>query len=499
MLSVFQLSAQLSEQHRTHFNKQIDFINESLHGMLVAHRIYENFNQSVNKYIDLPSHTLNNINNADLPGDIFEDKEQWFYPKSPNSLYREIVEDPVRSSLPIPTFRIIEDLHGTNEFINKDRFSIEKIIKSDEVNKLGGVQDIYRELETAINYYERALVNVERYEKDLMPYYHKIQLPEDRQAVYTALLEIHYDIKSIVRYIRKNNQSGVIRVLPKIQKELNWLKICIDKIKSPQDAVELKKAFGRLREIEESIRGYLENKNVPTEYTSLGKGYFYHNIVLLTKINRYGTGYVNLVNEMFKNNQWDALHFLEEPHYLKVVYPEKVPLQTLSNPSLDKNISIVDLIAKPPAPNRVLNPIVKPKPQLAQVENINIPNEDFILYASPIKESPRNIRRTETIIVDTEEFEIELFDHLITDGDRVSINVNGDWLYMNISLEKKAKKLLIKIDPQKDNFILIHADNIGAKPPNTVGVRYNSLGTQKTFLLVTDLETSELVEIYYRK
>ncbi|MDG2448164.1 MAG: hypothetical protein P8M34_00950, partial [Saprospiraceae bacterium] len=69
-------------------NNYVTFVNESIHGLLIAHRLFEIYNQTVNKYVDLPDYQLNNYSNADLPEDIFRDPEGWFYEESnPYLLY----------------------------------------------------------------------------------------------------------------------------------------------------------------------------------------------------------------------------------------------------------------------------------------------------------------------------------------------------------------------------------------------------------------------------
>jgi len=65
-------------------NNYVQFTNESTHGLLIVHRLLENFNKNINKYVDLPDQQINFYSNKDLPQDIFEDSENWFYDTSPN-------------------------------------------------------------------------------------------------------------------------------------------------------------------------------------------------------------------------------------------------------------------------------------------------------------------------------------------------------------------------------------------------------------------------------
>jgi len=81
-----QANAQLPEQKQQQLdalNNYVHFTNESVHGLLIVHRLLENFNQKINKYVDLESNQFNFYSNKDLPQNIFLDEEQWFYDVSP--------------------------------------------------------------------------------------------------------------------------------------------------------------------------------------------------------------------------------------------------------------------------------------------------------------------------------------------------------------------------------------------------------------------------------
>ena len=73
-------------------NDYVKFTNESIHGMLIVHRLLELYNQDINKYVDLEAYDLNFFSNADLPRDIFEDPDQWFFDESPHTIYDRILK-----------------------------------------------------------------------------------------------------------------------------------------------------------------------------------------------------------------------------------------------------------------------------------------------------------------------------------------------------------------------------------------------------------------------
>ena len=73
-------SLQAQQQEKLNaLNNYVDFSNEGTHGLLIVHRLLENFNKNINKYVDLPDQQINFYSNKDLPQDIFQDDENWFY------------------------------------------------------------------------------------------------------------------------------------------------------------------------------------------------------------------------------------------------------------------------------------------------------------------------------------------------------------------------------------------------------------------------------------
>ena len=485
-----EVECQASIKDITLVNQQILFVNETMHGSLVLHRIYESYNQDINKYVDLPSYNLNNYDNGDLPDDIFEDPNRWFYQKSPNGIYKDLAATPSTQGLPANTQSVIRSIKSISENLNRDRIGIETIITTENLNQLTTIQKVYEQLESVVDYYARLESEVSMFERVINSEAFNVTLPEDKKQVYRALMDIHLDIKKAIRHIGNDNQSGVISILSKINKENNWLRQCLSELKSPKEKEQLTFIFNTITGIVNYLNEYLNDPKVPQEYALFGKGYFYKNVILLTKINRYGNGYVSILNEFFNENNWSVIHFLEEPHFLKIIYPELTPKDLLSKP-IEENITLEQL-----KNDKVLALNKKPSPP---------PVDSFFLKSSTKKEEkikpqdlPLKITGTHVLYVDSLVFEVELYDHLIKDGDRVSINVNGEWIFTDISLEKEPQRIKLSINPDQENFILIQAVNIGWRPPNTVGLTYRSNGKVENFLLKSDLNSTELVQIKYR-
>lgn len=461
-------------------NREVQFINESIHGVLVLHRIYESFNQEINKYVDLPSHNLNNYSNEDLPADVFDDPEHWFYDQSPNELFSQIEKSNAQQS----TRALIVTIKAATLKINKDRIALENILNTQDLNQLSTIQEIYSDFEEVVSVFKGLQNAVKQYDQLVQRTMFNNDLSENKKQVYSALLEIHYDLKKAIRSIGKNNQSSVINAVQKIKKERNWLMKCINQLPSQSEKVVLKNIYIQIDGLVKQIDQYLNSSTIPEEYALFGKGYYYQNVVLLTAMNRYGNGYVNALNAFFTKNNWNVVHFTEEPHFLKIVYPETTPKEILSRPP-DNITTLTEL-----------------KMQALKSSQEKPKIDDFFTKGAedklPFELPPVRITQTHILIVDSLSFEIELYDHLIKDGDRVSINVNGEWVFTDISLEKEPKRIRLSIDPNKDNFILVQAINVGWRPPNTVGVTYRSNGRVENMLLKTDLNSAELINIKYR-
>jgi len=45
----------LTSEQRDYLNKEIRFLNESIHRMVIVFQIYENYNSQITKHVDLPS------------------------------------------------------------------------------------------------------------------------------------------------------------------------------------------------------------------------------------------------------------------------------------------------------------------------------------------------------------------------------------------------------------------------------------------------------------
>lgn len=164
---------------------------------------------------------------------------------------------------------------------------------------------------------------------------------------------------------------------------------------------------------------------------------------------------IKSLNDLIKLESDYSLFLLEEPHILKVVYPEKV---------------------------------------------IQKPDNHIITNDAPTIINDRNVVvRQQNIVVDKTEFTLQFLDHKEQDGDIISINLNGKWIIENQVLKNRPLQVKIKIDPQLENYMILHAENLGTIPPNTCAITYYYNGRRKQVVLNSNLNESEMIQIKYEE
>lgn len=424
-------------------NTYVDFTNETVHGLLIIHRLLENYNQEINKYVDLPNYKINNISNKDLPANIFKDEDHWFYEKTPFELFDQIKKEKLITGKEefANLFPIAKNIYHTANKINNIRFQIADLISKSDLNKKNEQQKIYNLLEKAVDYYDL----IYAYEINLKSNLNKILPDKDNQPILETYSKA-IDILISVRIKDYNNFESKVKDLDNsINNNRNLFP---NKYKT--------KIFPLLEEIVNISNQLQNNPSLPKEYFLYGKDYYYYNIALIDKYNRYGNGFIYFLNNYLVSENINVLKRFEYPHYYKVIYPRK----------LEKEVKIIE----------------------SNLKNISsLPKE--------LKNRKVEYDSKKIISVDSNVVSLLLYDNKIQDGDIVSINFNGKWIYQNISLETKPKEFRLKLNKTGKNYIVVHAENVGWMPPNTIGIKYKYHGKDKTVVLQSDLNTSELLEL----
>lgn len=316
-------TGQMSEGHRIYLNNQIEYINECIHGLLIAHRLFEGYNQEVNKYVDLASYEINHYGNQDLPSDLFADNSQQFYIKSPQALYKSILLDARRKQHPVDIWNTIAQIRNITEFVNQGRLELGQNVLAGNLNQLANIQKVYLGLESASEYYEDFSYQVDLLEKIFNGPYDQVNLSPPRQQAYTAMVDIYYDVKNALSQVAADRTS-INNLVSKIEKEVNWLKTCIGQFDDAEEKTGLLNIVPIIESFVEELSSYANNDKVPAEYSQYRRGYYFHNVRLLSLVNRYGNGFVSECNKFFDRHQWRTIKFLEEPHFIQVIYPERI-------------------------------------------------------------------------------------------------------------------------------------------------------------------------------
>lgn len=446
-------------------NHYVDFTNESIHGLLIVHRLLENFNKNINKYVDLPENIVNLYSNKDLPQDIFDDPEQWFYDVSPNELFRKI--ESTRQVLPadIDTrlFQSATAMKNITFAINNLRFDIDKLIPTLDLTKRENLSLVYDKLEEGVSLYKEFYRHQTELENGISDYVKSIrQTDEDLQfpAVLKEMKNVYQTQKNALAALY-DKQDDDYNQLYQLQKDAlkkfesvrltdyNSTRLINAKVQTYWN--NIKKQTSASLDIQKK---FLDYEEIPEEYKIYERFYYFYNIAVINKFNRYGNGVVYEMNRILDYLDIPVVHFCEMPHYFKVIYP--------------KILDSTEYLASS-------DPNIKRTPVAVRERNVKI--ADRIIY------------------VDSAVVEFKLFDNKIIDNDIVTMNFNGDWIIEKYRLSEKPYIFKLALNKIGKNFLLLHAEDVGRQPPCTIALSYFYKGVLQNIYLNSDYHMSELIEI----
>ena len=117
-------------------------------------KLLENFNLDINQYVDLASYQINQYNNNDLPKDIFEDLDHWFYEETPYELYAKAIAGGKSLNSKTELDALSTKIKTMLSSINQIRFDLEMIIKSGNLENKENLNKVYNKLEEGVKLYE---------------------------------------------------------------------------------------------------------------------------------------------------------------------------------------------------------------------------------------------------------------------------------------------------------------------------------------------------------
>ena len=458
----------LSKQKKIEaLNSVLHFVNEGAHGLLIVHRMLENYNQDINKYVDLESFKINYYTNKDLPKDIFEDLDNWFYDTSPYEWY-DIALAQSRETSYLNSTQIIATITKMKSIltqVNQLRFDLDDKIIDKDLTDTSALNRVYDDLQKGVDLYDEYFAHhqnvlqlIAAAYKPLTPSTADVSHP----AIYKAMTDVYISTRSVLLAIRKKEdenmealiakQGAAIKAFENIRLEtLGSSLLSSRKVKRTKSNIQEQANLSIA-----SAKQFFETAEVPEEYKQYGKFYYYYNSEIINKFNRYGNGIVFELNNMIDYLDMPVLIYTELPHYYKYILPKK----------------------------------------LETVEHIAATDSKIVRLPSKLKD--RDIQMsTRRIKVDSLRFEVSLYDHMIEDGDIISLNFNGDWIVEKMPLTSEKKKLKLMLNEEGKNFFILHAENVGRRPPNTMAVDYFYRGRKHQIILKSDLNVSEMIEIEY--
>jgi len=107
--------------------------------------------------------------------------------------------------------------------------------------------------------------------------------------------------------------------------------------------------------------------------------------------------------------------------------------------------------------------------------------------------SGRKITGSRIIHVKNKKVTFSVYDNGYEDGDIVSLNLNDTWILENYLLKRKEKKK-IKVElPSETNYLISHAENLGATKPNTSAIIIDDGFTKQIVVLKSNKNQSESI------
>lgn len=108
----------------------------------------------------------------------------------------------------------------------------------------------------------------------------------------------------------------------------------------------------------------------------------------------------------------------------------------------------------------------------------------------------RKVETKDNLQVGDDEVLVEIWDNEKEDGDIASITLNGDVVLKEHLVTIKKHQFPIVLQPG-NNLLVLHAENLGTRPPNTAAITIYYDGKTKTVVLNSDKTKSEAIEIIH--
>ncbi len=449
------LSFQLSAQSTTKFqalNNYVDFTNDCIHGLTISHLMLQSFNNEVNALVDASGEFA--FKNSDFGRDIYSDPSYYEHRGiSPADLFPKMKKE---GKVLGADANKLDDL--TSKFfnlcqrLNELRFETGDYIERNDIKDKQHLDAVYQKLENGVKLFDELYSLRNALEKEINSIRSRYE-SKSKNGFYKPLLENHNALVKALKAIRAKETKNIKALSLVLNRSVDAIENHVEK-----DDDNYADASKNARTAALKVTKFYKDGSVPEKYERYGKFYYYYNIILTENLNTVAPGSAFKASRLIRDRNLKKLHFLQLPPLFKVLYPRK--------------LIKADLI---------------------------VSTDSYIEEIPTMLKERKIINNNVSIKADRKLFEIEFFDNMMLDGDILSVNYNGDWIMEKKSLEKFPTKLKFQLNRTGKNYILLHADNEGLVPPNTMGISYFYKGKKQTVFLESNLETSEVIEIFYEQ
>jgi len=164
-----------------------------------------------------------------------------------------------------------------------------------------------------------------------------------------------------------------------------------------------------------------------------------------------------------------------------VVLPARTGSDSSRSSDVDRAVSTLPA-ASPPVSASATTPFVSK-------------NEDN----TPVMIGGRQVNQAATIYISTPELTIFVFDNSTIDGDTMSLFFNDHWILDQYGVTKSKKPIRLQLKEGENNFLVMFANNLGIKAPNTAAIQFNDGRSDRQFRLSSDLSRCSALNFIYRK
>jgi WD40 repeat protein len=137
--------------------------------------------------------------------------------------------------------------------------------------------------------------------------------------------------------------------------------------------------------------------------------------------------------------------------------------------------------------------IAPPKPELPPASK----DVEMATHDIPAKIMGRTVKKSQTIPMTKPTLDIYIYDNGIIDGDTISLFFNGEWLLKNYGTIRAKKKITLEFNRSSNNYLVLFAENLGRKPPNTAVIEYTDERGTHLVRLSSDLSQCSAVNFIY--